>query len=88
MTPRPFCEKTSNDAKIFNTEKYLPYTQRIQLGRGSKTRTCGLYVPNVARYQLRHTPYSKIDRKNTVFFSFAKKNFIFFLFFFEIKKKY
>jgi hypothetical protein len=25
-------------------------------GRGEKTRTSGLYVPNVARYQLRHTP--------------------------------
>ena len=24
--------------------------------RGEKTRTSGLYVPNVARYQLRHTP--------------------------------
>ena len=25
-------------------------------GRGDPTRTGGLYVPNVARYQLRHTP--------------------------------
>ena len=25
-------------------------------GRGGETRTPGLYVPNVARYQLRHTP--------------------------------
>ena len=24
--------------------------------RGEKTRTSGLYVPNVARYQLRYTP--------------------------------
>ena len=24
--------------------------------RGDKTRTCDLYVPNVTRYQLRHTP--------------------------------
>ena len=29
------------------------------LGRGEKTRTSGLYVPNVARYQLRHTPFLK-----------------------------
>ena len=26
------------------------------LCRGEKTRTSGLYVPNVARYQLRYTP--------------------------------
>lgn len=34
--------------------------------RGDKTRTCGLYVPNVARYQLRHTPlYAlKLDKSN------------------------
>jgi hypothetical protein len=28
--------------------------------RGGETRTPGLYVPNVARYQLRHTPMIKI----------------------------
>jgi hypothetical protein len=26
------------------------------IGRGEKTRTSGLHVPNVARYQLRYTP--------------------------------
>ena len=29
------------------------------MSRGGETRTPGLYVPNVARYQLRHTPILK-----------------------------
>ena len=34
--------------------------------RGDKTRTCDLYVPNVARYQLRHTP-KKLSAKIYIF---------------------
>ena len=34
--------------------------------RGDKTRTCGLYVPNVARYQLRYTPNKNVG-KSTLF---------------------
>ena len=29
-----------------------------RIGRGERTRTSGLSVPNAARYQLRHTPTS------------------------------
>ena len=32
------------------------YEQVKEGGRGDWTRTSDLYVPNVARYQLRHTP--------------------------------
>lgn len=32
--------------------------------RGDKTRTCDLYVPNVARYQLRHTPIFEAQKYN------------------------
>ena len=35
--------------------------------RGEKTRTSGLYVPNVARYQLRHTPSVLRLQKYTFF---------------------
>ena len=37
------------------------------VGRGEKTRTSGLYVPNVARYQLRHTPSVLRLQKYTFF---------------------
>ncbi len=49
-------------------------------GRGEKTRTSGLYVPNVARYQLRYTPpflrlqkYIFFDNSPLVYF-FLKKS--------------
>lgn len=29
---------------------------RLIFGRSDRVRTCGIDVPNVARYQLRHTP--------------------------------
>ena len=32
-----------------------------QYGRSDRVRTCGLNIPNVARYQLRHTPKTKIN---------------------------
>ena len=39
-------------------------------GRSDRVRTCGLNIPNVARYQLRHTPiaipfYQKRNEKST-----------------------
>lgn len=40
--------------------------------RGDKTRTCDLYVPNVARYQLRHTPIFEAQNYN---FFLNHKNF-------------
>ena len=36
-------------------------------GRGEKTRTSGLVVPNDARYQLRHTPKQYLNVKITFF---------------------
>ena len=39
----------------------------LQLSRGDVTRTHDLYVPNVARYQLRHTPKKNV-RKSKLFF--------------------
>ena len=32
-------------------------------GRSDRARTCGLNIPNVARYQLRHTPIYLIFEK-------------------------
>ena len=37
-------------------------------GRSDRIRTCGIDVPNVARYQLRHTP---ISEKYSIFRSFS-----------------
>ena len=33
--------------------------ERLFFGRSDRVRTCGIDVPNVARYQLRHTPMSE-----------------------------
>ena len=35
--------------------------------RDDKIRTCDLYVPNVARYQLRHIPFTFCGCKFTAF---------------------
>lgn len=45
----------------YNTLGLRTYTFTLQECRGGRTRTGGLYVPNVARYQLRHTPKSFIN---------------------------
>ena len=47
--------------------------------RGEKTRTSGLYVPNVARYQLRHTPFRFAGAKIHFFFE-IKRHLDFFYF--------
>ena len=50
----------------------------ILTGRGDRIRTCGLMVPNHARYQLRHTPMSLIVKiLNTYFPSGAERFFDF-----------
>ena len=33
-------------------------------GRSDRVRTCGIDIPNVARYQLRHTPIYSILRSD------------------------
>ena len=41
----------------------LDYRERqLAAGRSDRIRTCGIEVPNFARYQLRHTP-KKVDGK-------------------------
>ena len=46
--------------RIFRDEKDIEWGGRVghgtEQGRGERTRTSGLGVPNAARYQLRHTP--------------------------------
>ena len=37
-------------------KKALEIAFQSQNGRSDRIRTCGIDVPNVARYQLRHTP--------------------------------
>jgi hypothetical protein len=51
-----FC--TTNENGLVNQILTRPFDL---LSRGEKTRTSGLYVPNVARYQLRHTPIKQIS---------------------------
>lgn len=46
--------------------------------RDDKIRTCDLYVPNVARYQLRHIP-SNFAAANLLFFHKMIKEFGFFI---------
>ena len=41
---------------------------RLIFGRSDRIRTCGIDVPNVARYQLRHTPKCE---KYSIFRSFS-----------------
>jgi hypothetical protein len=41
---------------IINDKKKTERLLGLFLGRGERTRTFGLTVPNRARYQLRHTP--------------------------------
>ena len=42
---------------------------KAKFGRSDRIRTCGIDVPNVARYQLRHTPKCE----NIEFFRFFRK---------------
>ncbi len=43
--------------QLTDIRRHLVYTpMALLLGRGAGTRTRGLHVPNVARYQLRYTP--------------------------------
>ncbi len=41
--------------------------------RDNRIRTSDLYVPNVARYQLRHIPIANCDAKLSVFFKNQNK---------------
>ena len=41
---------------------------KAKFGRSDRIRTCGIDVPNVARYQLRHTPMCE---KYSIFRSFS-----------------
>ena len=44
-------------------------------GRSDRIRTCGIEVPNFARYQLRHTPITNIiDNFKIIVNIIAKKN--------------
>ena len=43
------------DTKNLGTQQLLKF-QGFFYHRSDKVRTCGLHVPNVARYQLRYTP--------------------------------
>ena len=59
-------QREKKNEKICN-KKRLPDSFRTTFlsafSRGDKTRTCDLYVPNVTRYQLRHTPPDIISLK-------------------------
>lgn len=53
--------------------------------RDDKTRTCDLYVPNVARYQLRHIPIPYFQYAKIIYFFYsinpvAEKHFHFITF--------
>ncbi len=48
-------EIVQNDEKMTVFEGFKPPKRSI-FGRSDRTRTCGIEVPNFARYQLRHTP--------------------------------
>ena len=49
-------------------KKALKIAFQSQNGRSDRVRTCGIDVPNVARYQLRHTPKCE---KYSIFRSFS-----------------
>ena len=38
---------------------FITLAMNTRYGRSDRVRTCGIDVPNVARYQLRHTPMSE-----------------------------
>ena len=46
----------------------MRFVMNTRYGRSDRIRTCGIDVPNVARYQLRHTPKCE---KYSIFRSFS-----------------
>ncbi len=44
----------------------------LAISRGEATRTPDLYVPNVARYQLRYTPSADCECKVNIFIRFIQ----------------
>ena len=66
---------------------------KANFGRSDRIRTCGIDVPNVARYQLRHTPKifattyiitDKIGKVNRLFSFFFVFLYVFCPFFLQI----
>ena len=68
------------------------------LGRGDRSRTCDLMVPNHARYHLRHTPftvavslsdndYSTLTFLIRQYFFYYNFNFLFYFLFFQLNIK-
>ena len=47
---------------------FITLAMNTRYGRSDRVRTCGIDVPNVARYQLRHTPKCE---KYSIFRSFS-----------------
>ena len=47
---------------------FITLAMNTRYGRSDRIRTCGIDVPNVARYQLRHTPKCE---KYSIFRSFS-----------------
>ena len=62
----------------FLTKVETQHIVSLQKCRGEKTRTSGLYVPNVARYQLRHTPSDLRLQKYTFFEIKAHSGFFYY----------
>ena len=64
----PICKKS-----------FKSYQLKAFLSRGEATRTPDLYVPNVARYQLRYTPILFCDCKSNKFYSFYQEFYLSFI---------
>lgn len=55
--------KTGHPSKLESQKAKKKASETVfqsQIGRSDRVRTCGLNIPNVARYQLRHTPKYEI----------------------------
>ena len=48
----PALQKKHKKSSVHNIKSVM----NTRYGRSDRIRTCGIDVPNVARYQLRHTP--------------------------------